>query len=573
MVELIVVIAIIGILAAVLIPTFTGAIESARIAGGTSNARNLSTLLMTEAAYDNTAYLPTDRVWEIAEENNISLESEVGHYSYWYDASTNRVTYAETASMLSGAVDLNAARAAGSYSVEPETLVPDQPQYRYIERSDNPINRVLNVIRGQSLESLDPLKTTSEEPETGVGAVNVDQVLAEAANEINTLLQTAIGALGEFSSLSSHFQNFTTDKCVYFTEYGVIKSSTTTEFSYGVVFYETASLPALSKQQDIKINTPVVVPASVNIISQNAFRGIEADVTVTATVIVEGETGLIGNLDQTAPAGNVINITGEDVYNYLDINFKDSTDNAPGGTWVYYKNGQPVEVSEAQKKTYDPAVGCDYAYVMPAVTLEGGENGSFFDRVEKLTVRSKLVSGGIEFVMVAVDSSYNVYKLSGVGIVTEVGVSYPDYTKRINAEGEQENITAENYNQENTRKLQLLVAEEVRGFSNLADCDVTLSYRTGVATYATMKSPFGFWLTNSIYRKDQAIWATETECVSCKFGDLPGISVMFDDSTHTGTVGEKEFQLTEMQATRIEVRSGDTLIYVRNYAGSETAVE
>ena len=150
MVELIVVIAIIGILAAVLIPTFTGAIESARIAGGTSNARNLSTLLMTEAAYDNTAYLPTDRVWEIAEENNISLESEVGHYSYWYDASTNRVTYAETASMLSGAVDLNAARAAGSYPVEPETLVDGQPQYRYIERSDNPINRVLNVIRGVS---------------------------------------------------------------------------------------------------------------------------------------------------------------------------------------------------------------------------------------------------------------------------------------------------------------------------------------------------------------------------------------------------------------------------------------
>ena len=289
LVELIVVIAIIGILAAVLIPTFTGAIESAQIAGGTSNARNLSTLLMTEAAYDNTAYLPTDRVWEIAEENNISLESEVGHYSYWYDASANRVTYAETASMLSGAVDLNAARAAGSYSVEPETLVDGQPQYRYIERSDNPINRVLNVIRG-----VDGSRVAAE----------VDQAIDAAIEELS----------GYPDSLTTHFQDFKTDNCVYFTANGVIKGSGT-EFEYAVVPFNTATLPTQTAALNIKITNGIVVPASVSIIDNNAFWGVTADVTVTATVIVEGETGLIGNLDQTASAGNVINITGEDVYN------------------------------------------------------------------------------------------------------------------------------------------------------------------------------------------------------------------------------------------------------------------
>ena len=549
LVELIVVIAIIGILAAVLIPTFTGAIESARIAGGTSNARNLSTLLMTEAAYDNTAYLPTDRVWEIAEENNISLESEVGHYSYWYDASTNRVTYAETASMLSGAVDLNAARAAGSYSVEPETLVDGQPQYRYIERSDNPINRVLNVIRG-----VDGSRVAAE----------VDQAIDAAIEELS----------GYPDSLTTHFQDFKTDNCVYFTANGVIKGSGT-EFEYAVVPFNTATLPTQTAALNIKITNGIVVPASVSIIDNNAFWGVTADVTVTATVIVEGETGLIGNLDQTASAGNVINITGEDVYNYLDINFKDSTDNAPGGTWVYYdKNGIPMDTTE---KTHEQLLAaCGYAYKMPAVTLKGGENGSFFDRVEKLTVRSKLVSGGIEFVMVAVDSSYNVYKLSGVGIVTEVGVSYPDYTKRLALdengnplveEGNEveEKVTWKNYQEENKRRIKLNISEQVSGFSNLEDCKITLSYKTGVAQYETSINS-GIPVYASIYRAGAASFGEQiyqTEPVLLKNANA-GLVITFNDSENSHTEDYK-FNLTEMKATKIEVTSGDILIYVRNY--------
>ena len=546
--ELTVLIAILGTLAALLIPTFTGAIESARVAGGTSNARNLSTLLMTEAAYDNTAYLPTDRVWEIAEENNISLESEVGHYSYWYDASANRVTYAETASMLSGAANLNAARAAGDYPFEPETLVEGQTNYRYIERSDNPIRRALDVIRGVSGNA--------------------------SAAEVDSALQSAIDGLSE-QSLKDHFANFKTDKCVYFTDSGVVKGSGTT-FDYAVVPFNTAVLPTLTAEQNITIFHEIALPASVNIVSTNAFFGVTADVSASSAVVVEGNTGLTGDFSHSAPAGNVINIDGTNgnkVEDYLTIDFA-------AGTWVYYQTGQPMEVSEAQKKTYDPAVGCDYAYVMPAVTLKGGEKGSFFDRVEKLTVRSKLVSGGIEFVMVAVDSSYNVYKLSGVGIVTEVGVSYPDYTKRLvtNEAGEEmeESITVKNYNAINTRRVQLIVSDSVSQFSNLADCKVTLSYVTGKAVYATMDSPFGFPLYNSVYRKTAATWGTEQTEKEISFSELSqGFEVTFDE---TGSVawnektqktdsdlGENEFYLTEMKVNQIEVKLGDTLIYVRNY--------
>ncbi len=533
--ELIVVIAIIGILAAVLIPTFTGAIESARIAGGTSNARNLSTLLMTEAAYDNTAYLPTDRVWEIAEENNISLESEVGHYSYWYDASANRVTYAETASMLSGAVDLNAARAAGSYPVEPETLVEGQTNYRYIERSDNPIRRALDVIRGVSGNA--------------------------TAGEVDAALQSAIDGLSE-QSLKDHFANFKTDKCVYFTDSGVVKGSRT-EFAYAVVPFNTSVLPELTDALNITIFHEIALPASVNVISENAFLGVKADVTATSSVAVEGNTGLTGNFNQTAPAGNVINITGEDVYNYLDINFKDSTDNAPGGTWVYYdKNGIPMDTTE---KTHEQLLAaCGYAYKMPAVTLKGGENGSFFDRVEKLTVRSKLVSGGIEFVMVAVDSSYNVYKLSGVGIVIEVGVSYPDYTKL--ADGTT-TVNADNCDQITSRDLSVRLPEAAKDFSNIQDFTVELSYQTDFATYTTDTDIWG----SALSRKTAPDWTEEvtegqvSRTISQLYAE-EGDKVAVNVAAGAKDGETEDFTLSEIRVTKIEVKTTEgTLIYVRNY--------
>ena len=102
----------------------------------------------------------------------------------------------------------------------------------------------------------------------------------------------------------------------------------------------------------------------------------------------------------------------------------------------------------------------------------------------------------------------------------------------------------------------------------MADCQITLSYQTGAATYATMKSPFGFWLLNSVYRKNQATkWETEVKTVTQTFGTLAeGVELTFDDTADsTEGLGEKEFTLTEMKATKIEVKSGNTLIYVRNY--------
>ena len=46
--ELIIVIVIIGILAAVLIPSLTGYIKKAKVSKGTQNARNITTLLTGE---------------------------------------------------------------------------------------------------------------------------------------------------------------------------------------------------------------------------------------------------------------------------------------------------------------------------------------------------------------------------------------------------------------------------------------------------------------------------------------------------------------------------------------------
>ena len=364
---------------------------------------------------------------------------------------------------------------------------------------------------------------------------------------------------------------------MYFTDSGVVKGSGTT-FDYAVVPFNTAVLPTLTAEQNITIFHEIALPASVSIVSTNAFLGVAADVTATSSVAVEGNTGLSGNFNQTAPAGNVINIdgtNGNNVEDYLTINFApttyntDGSVNVPGGTWVYYQNGQPVEVSEAQKKTYDPAVGCDYAYVMPAVTLKGGENGSFFDRVEKLTVRSKLVSGGIEFVMVAVDSSYNVYKLSGVGIVTEVGVSWEMFNE-ITVGAERVDISAENCGGTDgqlARSFKVLLPEAVKSFDNIQDFKVKVYYRTGTASYATETTAWG----SSVKRiSAPASWAAAETPVTSTVGELnTANSMTVQVAGGSGTSGS--FTVTECKESKIELYApaadgSEILVYVRNYA-------
>ena len=80
--ELIVVIAIIGILAAVLIPSITSYIKKAKVSKGVQEAKNISVVLAAEAAFQDREYFEPYEISRIIEEYDYSLESTIKDYRF-----------------------------------------------------------------------------------------------------------------------------------------------------------------------------------------------------------------------------------------------------------------------------------------------------------------------------------------------------------------------------------------------------------------------------------------------------------------------------------------------------------
>ena len=92
LVELIIVIAIIGVLAAVLIPTFAGVIEKAKLASDQSDVKNMNTIVKLQSVLDDRAYYEAYEVKELLKsEGFVKLQSQVKGYSYWYDRAANEI--------------------------------------------------------------------------------------------------------------------------------------------------------------------------------------------------------------------------------------------------------------------------------------------------------------------------------------------------------------------------------------------------------------------------------------------------------------------------------------------------
>ena len=100
LVELIVVIAIIGILAAVLIPTFSGAIESARKADDRLTVSNMNKTLTAYLAYHqiDAKTLDASEVQYIVstEEEQYTFQPAFEGGVFWYNSNAGRIEYAET---------------------------------------------------------------------------------------------------------------------------------------------------------------------------------------------------------------------------------------------------------------------------------------------------------------------------------------------------------------------------------------------------------------------------------------------------------------------------------------------
>jgi len=97
LVELIVVIAIIGILAAVLIPSVMGYINKARISNDTQDARNMTMILKNYVTYNDidSSKLEAPDVYYIvnSEDKNYTFNPRAKDGVFWYNINTGVIEY------------------------------------------------------------------------------------------------------------------------------------------------------------------------------------------------------------------------------------------------------------------------------------------------------------------------------------------------------------------------------------------------------------------------------------------------------------------------------------------------
>lgn len=435
LVELAIVIAIIAVLAAILVPTLTNVIKKANIQKGTTTALRISTVLGTEAAFNDRTYYEDYELEDMAESAGYSLKSPASGYSYWYNRAENRVYFKKTDEILEkGTLSDGGTASAGTivaYADEAEdnsdTLEPRaffaNKNIRYIEKGKNSLTQVIDAIESGTVDVI----------ESRIESISTDgKVVAAAKN---------------------HFSKFSIDNCAYITNDGW-KGKTDGE-AYVYVVPGLTGIPARTTASELQARNEIVIPTTVIACNEDSFKNVVSiekegsvnkPVKVVSTSIVFSDFVSTYNKDhadselnitltnkiskgnphvQTLPTENYEIIYGSQKmgfeygttqgdkgisYTADGINVKDGaiveTEVLLDGSGYYNGKGQAIT-----------AIGREF--LVPTINLIT-KGTKLQNKVYSTTVRSELVGNGLEFTMVVMDKDLNAYKLSGITVMTNI---------------------------------------------------------------------------------------------------------------------------------------------------------
>ena len=150
LVELIIVIAIIGVLAGVLIPTFAGVIEKAKIANDQASLKNFNTVLSIEATLRDTSYFED---WEVVEilsrEGYTEIKATSKEMRFWYNRETNAMEYLTDAAAGVGATASLTAFADGEQVFTQNRVAAvskARPELLYMDQNASPLRTAIDTI-------------------------------------------------------------------------------------------------------------------------------------------------------------------------------------------------------------------------------------------------------------------------------------------------------------------------------------------------------------------------------------------------------------------------------------------
>ncbi len=517
LVELVIVIAVIGILAAVLIPTFAGVIHNAKVSKEQANAHNLSLVLATEAAYDNVAYYTENRVLAIAENNGYTLESPVEDYYYFYNRMNNSVEFLkidEAISESEAATDAMVAYAeegGAKYRFGVSTLNPKKPWMLFMDQGSNDIRNAIDSVKNINPNDL---------------------------NGSEDAMQAAFSALD--SGLQSHFNNFSLYNSVFVDSTGWYSLGEETErfvnIQEDITELPSAELGSLSVDSVVPVvpngetekTYAVVVPTSVTSVSADAFIKLDAPAVAETETAIEIVVSIDINLEnlnfqasvevkvtqeKEVPA-DIVYVTlseGENKYLLSYLSNKVGVD-ANGKQYTVTGN----ELTLGDTAVYNAQSAIDLEFLTPSITIDN-KQGAFKD-VEKTTVRSSLDDGGIRYTIVMVTSDYKAYKIENVGMITEMDV----YASN-----------AEFYKSDKTVEVTLPAC--FRNYKNLEGATVVITYQEGLNQFTEKTTAFG-----TIYSKGE----------------------ITDWDVNQSNVKEAEFAISKDGKYAVTLSDGNTMINV-----------
>ncbi len=149
LVELLIVIVIIGILAAVVVPSVSSAITKAKVSEGVQNARNISTMLTAETLFGGNFALPSD-VEKFCKNNGYDLISKVDGYAYWYNAEDCKVEFLKlqtNSSASSSVINAFASDEDMAQRSRIEQIHPSSAKYHYIDNKNDALHEIIETVR------------------------------------------------------------------------------------------------------------------------------------------------------------------------------------------------------------------------------------------------------------------------------------------------------------------------------------------------------------------------------------------------------------------------------------------
>ncbi len=251
--ELIVVIAVIGILAAVLIPTFSGAFTSANLAADRGDASNMTRILRTAypAGIPDNIEAPEIRAAVSAEaEFSFVPRSAADGYTFWYDRARQEITVGKASELPASA------GAAGHNAPSLEEVIPG---YLMVDVGGNRVADLLASFR--NLLSLDEYNTLK----AGAEALKEDLPAGFTAEQVDDLVRHLVG--------EGNPDNFSPANNLYINDFGSFTTATEGVvtrmiFSDGITMISAVSATVTAVRNDI------VVPSSVSFVEEGAFAAI-----------------------------------------------------------------------------------------------------------------------------------------------------------------------------------------------------------------------------------------------------------------------------------------------------------